>query len=112
MQAAGLISAEQEEAIAAYFHLNGGRRWNWLVMSMSSLAGALILGGIIMLISANWESIPDVVKMVTAMALLLGFWLTWARTRETKPLVAEVFVQVRSVNLALGGICVSQCMPC
>ena len=91
MQAAGLISAEQAEAIAAYFHLNGGRRWNWLVMSMSSLAGALILGGIIMLISANWESIPDVVKMSTAMALLLGFWVAWARTRETRPLMAEAF---------------------
>ncbi len=91
MQTAGLISAEQAVAISEYYHLNGGRRWNWLVMSMSSLAGALILGGIIMLISANWESIPDWLKMGTAMVLLLGFWVAWARTRESRPLMAEAF---------------------
>ena len=91
MQAAGLISAEQAAAIAEHFHLNGGSRWNWLMLSMCSLAGALILGGIIMLISANWGSIPDLVKMVVAMAMLLGFWVTWWRLREVKPLVAEVF---------------------
>lgn len=89
MQAAGLISVEQAVAIAEHFHLNGGRRWNWLVLSMSTLAGGLILGGIIMLISANWESIPDVVKMAVAMALLLGFWVAWARTRETYPWISE-----------------------
>ena len=89
LQAAGLISVEQAVAIAEHFHLNGGRRWNWLVLSMSTLAGGLILGGIIMLISANWESIPDVVKMAVAMALLLGFWVAWARTRETYPWISE-----------------------
>ena len=89
LQAAGLISAEQAVAIAEHFHLNGGRRWNWLVLSMSTLAGGLILGGIIMLISANWEAIPDVVKMAVAMALLLGFWVAWARTRETYPWISE-----------------------
>lgn len=89
LQAAGLISAEQAVAIAEHFHLNGGRRWNWLVLSMSTLAGGLILGGIIMLISANWESIPDVVKMAVAMVLLLGFWVAWARTRETYPWISE-----------------------
>lgn len=89
LQAAGIISAEQAAAIAEHFHLNGGRRWNWLVLSMSSLAGALILGGIIMLISANWESIPDLVKMGVAMALLPGFWIAWARTRVTYPWISE-----------------------
>ena len=89
LQVAGLISAEQAVAIAEHFHLNGGRRWNWLVLSMSTLAGGLILGGIIMLISANWTSIPDLVKMVVAMALLLGFWVAWARTRENHPRIAE-----------------------
>ncbi len=89
LQAAGLISTDQTVAIAEHFHLNGGRRWNWLVLSMSTLAGGLILGGIIMLISANWESIPDVVKMAVAMALLLGFWVAWARTREIYPWISE-----------------------
>lgn len=91
LQAAGLISAQQAAAIADHFHLNGGRQWNWLMLSMCSLAGALILGGIIMLISANWEAIPDVAKMGSAMLLLLGFWVAWARTRVVKPLMAEAF---------------------
>lgn len=89
LQEAGLISGEQAVAIAEFFHLNGGRQWNWLVLSMSTLAGGLILGGIIMLISANWESIPDVVKMSVAMLLLLGFWIAWARTRVAYPWISE-----------------------
>ncbi len=89
LQEAGLISREQAVAIAEFFHLNGGRQWNWLVLSMSTLAGGLILGGIIMLISANWESIPDVVKMSVAMLLLLGFWIAWARTRVAYPWISE-----------------------
>lgn len=89
LQAAGLISAEQAVAIAEHFHLNGSRGRQWLVWSMSILAGALILGGIIMLISANWESIPDVAKMAASMLLLLGFWIAWARTRGEHPLIAE-----------------------
>ncbi len=89
LQTAGLISAEQAVAIAEHFHLNGNRGRQWMVWSMSSLAGLLILGGIIMLVSANWEIIPDLMKMGTAMALLLGIWIAWARTRETHPLIAE-----------------------
>ena len=89
LQEAGLISGEQAVAIAEFFHLNGGRGWNWLVLSMSTLAGGLILGGIIMLISANWEAIPDVVKMSVAMLLLLGFWIAWARTRVAYPWISE-----------------------
>lgn len=89
LQEAGLISGEQAVAIAEFFHLNGGRQWNWLVLSMSTLAGGLILGGIIMLISANWESIPDTVKMSVAMLLLLGFWIAWARTRAVYPWISE-----------------------
>ena len=75
LQEAGLISGEQAVAIAEFFHLNGGRGWNWLVLSMSTLAGGLILGGIIMLISANWEAIPDVVKMSAEQRSLVDFSL-------------------------------------
>ena len=62
MQSAGLISAEQAAAIAEHFKLNGNRMQKWLLFCASSLAGALILAGIIMLISANWEFIPSAVK--------------------------------------------------
>lgn len=81
MQAAGLITPEQAVAIAGHFQLHANRGQQYVVRVMTSLAGALILGGIIMLISANWELIPDVVKMSVAMLLLLGAWLAlrWLR---------------------------------
>ena len=89
LEAAGIISPGQAVAIAEYFHLNGAPRRQWLVWSMSTLAGMLILGGIIMLISANWDTIPDLVKMVVSMALLLGFWVGCAKVHRSMPLVAE-----------------------
>ena len=89
LQAAGIITAEQAGAIADFFRLNATSGRPWLVWSLSSLAGALILGGIIMLISANWDAIPDLVKMCTAMALLLGFWVACIKLRKGYPLVAE-----------------------
>ena len=94
MQAAGLISAEQAVAIAEHFHLNASRGQQYVVRIMAGLAGALILGGIVMLISANWELIPNAVKMSVAMLLLLGAWLLWLRTRVNRPYVAEVFALI------------------
>lgn len=89
--AAGLITPEQQAAIIEHFQLNQGRHRHWLLLSLCGLAGALILLGIIMLVSANWESIPSPVKMVTGMLLLVGFWAVWAWQRQTRPLTAEIF---------------------
>lgn len=94
MQAAGLISAEQAVAITEHFHLNANRGAQYVVRIMAGLAGALILGGIIMLISANWELIPNWTKMSVAMLLLLGAWLVWLRVRGNHPYVAEVFALI------------------
>ncbi len=89
MQNAGLISAEQATAIAEHFKLNGNRMQKWLLFCASSLAGALILAGIIMLISANWEFIPSAVKMGTGIALMVGFWAAYGFLREKMPILAE-----------------------
>lgn len=89
MQSAGLISAEQAAAIAEHFKLNGNRMQKWLLFCISSLAGALILAGIIMLISANWEFIPPAVKMGTGIALMLGFWAAYGCLRDKMPMLAE-----------------------
>lgn len=88
--AAGLITPEQQAAIIEHFHLAEGRHRRWLLLSLCGLAGALILAGIIMLISANWERIPDLVKMGAGMALLVAFWAAWAALRNSRPVVAEV----------------------
>ena len=89
MQSAGLISAEQAAAIAEHFRLNGNRMQKWLLFCVSSLAGALILAGIIMLISANWEFIPPAAKMGTGIALMVGFWAAYGFLREKMPMLAE-----------------------
>lgn len=89
MQNAGLISAEQAAAITAHFKLNGNRMQKWLLFCASSLAGALILAGIIMLISANWDSIPAAVKMGTGIAIMVGFWAAYGCLRNKMPMLAE-----------------------
>lgn len=90
MLSAGLISPEQATAITEHFRLNDGRGWRWLLICLCALAGGLIVAGVIMLISANWEDIPPIVKMGCSMALLLLCWLGWAWQRERRPIVAEV----------------------
>ena len=89
MQNAGLISAEQAAAITAHFKLNGNRMQKWLLFCASSLAGALILAGIIMLISANWDSIPAAVKMGSGIAIMVGFWAAYGCLRNKMPMLAE-----------------------
>lgn len=88
--AAGLITPEQQAAIIEHFHLNAPQHRRWLLLSLCGLAGALILAGIIMLISANWQQIPALAKMGTGMVLLAGFWAAWACLRNSRPLAAEV----------------------
>lgn len=88
MLAAGLISKEQAKAIAEHYHLDA-EKTNWLVASLATLAGLWILGGIIMLVSANWQQIPPMVKMGCSMALLLASWVASIRLRDTHPMVSE-----------------------
>ena len=90
MAAAGLITPEQQAAIIEHFHLNAPQHRRWLLLSLCGLAGALILAGIIMLISANWQQIPALVKMGAGMAMLVAFWVAWAALRNSRPVVAEV----------------------
>lgn len=91
MVAAGLVSPEQGSAIREYFRLGESRWWRWVLGCLAVLAGGLIVAGIIMLISANWENIPPLAKMVLAMVLLVVFWVLWYCKHESTPLVAEVY---------------------
>lgn len=107
MQNAGLISPEQAAAIAEHFGPSGNRLQRLLLFSVSSLAGMLILAGIIMLISANWEEIPDAVKMGSGIALMAGFWAAYGLLREKMPMLAETMGLMGSgmwlANIALYG---------
>jgi uncharacterized membrane protein len=67
---AGLISEEQRRKIIKHFQLKeeGGK-----FLAIISVVGALlIVGGIILLISANWEEIPRGVKIAAGLLLMLG----------------------------------------
>lgn len=90
MLAAGLISPEQGVAIAAHFRLGESRGRNWLLISLCAVAALFILAGIIMLIAANWETIPALCKMGVAMGLLAAFWGGWVWQRERRPWLGEV----------------------
>lgn len=86
----GLITEEQGAQIIERYGLSEEKRARRVVLLLSLLAGALILGGIITIIAANWQEIPDLVKMSTGVALLIGFWVGFFCTREKHPIVAEL----------------------
>lgn len=88
--AARLISPAQRDAIVEHFRLNEGKGMRWLLICLSVLAAGLIVAGMVMLVSANWYSIPPLVKMSAAMLLMAGFWVAWAWQREVRPITAEV----------------------
>jgi uncharacterized membrane protein len=70
IQAAGLITPEQEKQIIEHFKLKeeGGR----FLAIISFVGAALVACGIILLIAANWDDIPRGVKIAAGLTLMLG----------------------------------------
>jgi uncharacterized membrane protein len=74
-----LISTDQHGAIVARYALADTRGRLGGILAM--IGAALVAAGIALLISANWESIPRLVKVAGVIALLVGahaggLWLT------------------------------------
>jgi uncharacterized membrane protein len=74
-----LISTDQHGAIVARYGLADTRGRLGGILAM--IGAALVAAGIALLISANWESIPRLVKVAGVIALLVGahaggLWLT------------------------------------
>ena len=67
---AGLISGEQRESIIGYLQLRKGD--SKFLAILAWIGAVLIIGGVILLISANWEEIPDSVKIGIGLFLMLG----------------------------------------
>ena len=108
LHADGLIAPEQRDRIIAHYKLEEGQ--NKFVVILSVIGALLVASGIILLISANWDTIPRVVKLLSGMALLLGAHTAgwWTRTRHPDFLkTAEALHLVGSVlllaNIALIG---------
>jgi uncharacterized membrane protein len=65
-----LISAQQHSAIVAHFGLADTRGRLGGIIGM--IGAALVVAGIALLISANWEAIPRLAKVAGVIALLVG----------------------------------------
>jgi uncharacterized membrane protein len=71
---AGLISAEQRQTIIEHFHLKPEDGGSKLLAIISSIGAVMVIAGIVLLISSNWNNIPRGVKLSTGLLLLIGFY--------------------------------------
>lgn len=103
----GLISREQCDAIIERLTLSPTAPRNYLLITLSSLGGLLVLSGIVLLISANWESISALAKQISAAALMLAFWFFGLRfllrKENPRPILGESLCLIGS-GLWLGNI--------
>ena len=107
----GLISREQKDAIVAQLKLTPSASRNYLLIALSSVGGLLVLAGIILLISANWEAIPPLAKQISAAAIMLAFWIFGlrfiCRKENPRPILGEGLCLVGAgtwlANIALYG---------
>jgi uncharacterized membrane protein len=70
IQQAGLITAEQQQKIVEHFKLK--EESNRALAIFSFIGAALVICGIILLISAHWDQIPRGLKIVMGLGLMLG----------------------------------------
>src|ERR1051325_3966460 len=105
---AGLISDDQRHRIIDHFRLDHPH--NRFLAIQLTIGGALVLTGIILVISANWDAIPGLAK-ISGGALLMAAahrvgW-KFGGTNQTYPRLAEVFHFVGAglflANIALVG---------
>jgi uncharacterized membrane protein len=68
----GLITEEQQQKIVSTFNLK--EESGKLLLVLSTIGAVLIVAGILLLISANWEAIPRAVKIVVGALLMLSAW--------------------------------------
>lgn len=106
----GLITPEQADAVAAHFRLSPREPRNYLLIAFSALGGMLVLAGVVLLVSANWEAIPPLAKQISCAALMLAFWAAGLRFllgKNPRPFVGEALCFVGAgtwlANIALYG---------
>lgn len=70
LREAGLIRADQAEAILQHYQLeSSGNRF----LALVGLIGAVLIGsGCVLLIASHWDAIPASLKLITGIALLAG----------------------------------------
>lgn len=101
---AGLVSSDQREKIISHFKLHEeGHKF----LSIVSLLGALlVVCGFTLLIAANWEDIPDSIKLFSGLSLMLALNIlgyVLKESRQTYPKIGEA-CHVMAAGLFLGNI--------
>lgn len=69
---AGLLTAEQATGIQRYEDEHSGGGVQWVVWGIAAVGAVAVAAGVISLVAANWDEIPDSVKLGACLALLLG----------------------------------------
>ncbi|HMP82880.1 MAG TPA: DUF2157 domain-containing protein [Verrucomicrobiota bacterium] len=105
---AGLISDQQRQDIIAHFGLKEESSRFFAIVSM--IGAVLVLAGIVLLISANWEDIPRGIKIAAGIVLMLGahaggWWLREVRGeyRKTGEALHFIGAGLFLANIALIG---------
>src|SRR4051812_29632594 len=89
---AGLISEEQRRNIIDHFRLEHPQ--NRFLAILVTLGGVSVLVGVILVISANWNSIPGAAKITTgALLMCAAHFMGWKLrgAGETPSKLSEVF---------------------
>src|SRR5690348_5279582 len=73
---AGLISGDQAAAILRAETAEADRGGSWVVWALASVGGLAVVGGVISLVAANWDDIPDKVKLAGGLTALLALALS------------------------------------
>ena len=81
IHAAGLITAEQRQAIIGHFHVN--QTQNKLLLILSIIGGIMVAAGLILVMASNWQHIPDAVKLAAGALLLISCQLGGWQLRRT-----------------------------
>ena len=76
---AGLITTDQAVGILARYPPTAPRRWP---VAFLILGGLLCLGGVILIVSSNWQAIPAPVKLGSLVALLAGSYVLGIETQR------------------------------
>ena len=83
----GIITNGQEDSILQYYGvtkdiLDKGNSYSRLIIILSTLGAALVGLGVVLLIGANWNSIPHLLKIIMSvlsviLANYIGYWLKY-----------------------------------
>jgi uncharacterized membrane protein len=85
----GFISEDQRARIIEHYKLAQPK--NRFLTIMLAIGAALVLTGIILVISANWDAIPGLVKVFTGVALMVASHVFGWKLTQKSPRTSQIF---------------------